>query len=371
MRIKKIRLQGYKSAADIVLEDVSPFAVFAGANGAGKSNLADGLAFFGNIVKFGVYQAMLQAGGFKQIHCFKLGKKARTKASLELEITHKDQDYSYTISLDGMDNMTPELSESLRMGDEEVMVRKGSSMFMKKALGEDLQEFSPYPSDMPALMMTSDFPFYDFLTNIRVFRFDPLGAKEPDSSSTQTAELDAYGRNVASMLGELLKDPDTREDIIEWLELLVPGMEKVSTEKQKLDGSTALKFKEKGIAAPFPANLISDGTIYALCIMTAVLSRRGSKGITFIEEPERGIHPQAIAELVDLMRENATTDQPVFVTTHSESVVRSSRQEELWLINKIEGKTRLKNAAASGVKLETTNLDTAWLMNLFDGGLPW
>ena len=379
MNIKKIHLKGYKSAADILLEDVSPFAVFAGANGAGKSNLADGLAFFGQIVKSGVKQAVSKAGGFKQIHCFRLGNKARTTASLELKIALQGKTYHYSVRVDHMDSPAPKLKETLSVNGHRVLNRDNGTLKIKMLDGlehdlhikhEPWQDMS-YPSDVSALMMKSDLPLYHFITNIRVFRFDPQLAKEPDSSSTQTDELDTFGRNVASMLGELLKDPDTREEIIEWIELLVPGMEKVSTEKQKLDGSTALKFKEKGTAAPFPANLISDGTIYALCIMTAVLSRQGSTGMTFIEEPERGIHPQAIAELVDLMRENATTDQPVFVTTHSESVVRSSQQKELWLINKVDGKTRLKNAAASGVKLETANLDTAWLMNLFDGGLPW
>jgi predicted ATPase len=105
--------------------------------------------------------------------------------------------------------------------------------------------------------------------------------------------------------------------------------------------------------------------------MTAVLSRSNQLGLTIIEEPERGIHPKAIAELVSLMRENAQVEHPVFVTTHSESIVRSSKAQELWLVNKEAGKTQLKNAAASATDLGDLNLDTAWLMNFFDGGLPW
>ncbi len=379
MNIKKIHLKGYKSAADILLEDVSPFAIFAGANGAGKSNLADGLAFFGQIVKSGVKQAVSKAGGFKQIHCFKLSKKARTTASLELKISLQGKTYHYSVRVEDMDTPAPKLKETLSVDGQQVLDRDNSALKVKMldGLEHDLQikheqwQDMSYPSDVSALMMKSDLPLYHFITNIRIFRFDPQLAKEPDSSSTQTDELDTFGRNVASMLGELLNDTDTREEITEWLELLVPGMEQVSTQKQKLDGSTALKFKETGIADPFPANLISDGTIYALCIITAVLSRQGSLGMTFIEEPERGIHPQAIAELASLMRDSASTDQPVFATTHSESVVRSSKVEELWLVNKINGKTALKNAAKNSADLSDLNLDKAWLMNFFDGGLPW
>jgi predicted ATPase len=105
--------------------------------------------------------------------------------------------------------------------------------------------------------------------------------------------------------------------------------------------------------------------------MAAVLSRSRGYGLTLIEEPERGIHPKAIAELVQLMRDNATPEHPVLVTTHSESVVRASKREELWLVNKADGKTTVKNAAQNSGDLGSLGLDTAWLMNLFDGGLPW
>ncbi len=148
-------------------------------------------------------------------------------------------------------------------------------------------------------------------------------------------------------------------------------MESVSTEKQRLDSSTVITFKEEGTKARFPARLISDGTIYALCILTAVLSRSKSSGFTIIEEPERGIHPKAIGELVQLMRENATVEHPILITTHSESVVRNLETSELWLVSKEDGKTQLKSAADAGVDKKNIPLDTAWLTNLFDGGLPW
>ncbi|WP_157786786.1 AAA family ATPase, partial [Pseudomonas asplenii] len=57
MNIKKLHIKGFKSLADFQLKDVSPFLVFAGANGSGKSNIADALAFMGAVVKFGASQA--------------------------------------------------------------------------------------------------------------------------------------------------------------------------------------------------------------------------------------------------------------------------------------------------------------------------
>ncbi|KPA97975.1 putative ATPase [Pseudomonas asplenii] len=116
---------------------------------------------------------------------------------------------------------------------------------------------------------------------------------------------------------------------------------------------------------------MSDGTIYVLCILTAVLSRTSKTGITIIEEPERGIRPKAIGELVQLMRDSASVKHPIFLTTHSESIVRSLETTELYFVSKQDGKTRSQAASNAGVKKAQIPLDTAWLTNLFDGGLPW
>jgi len=43
--------------------------------------------------------------------------------------------------------------------------------------------------------------------------------------------------------------------------------------------------------------MMSDGTIYALSLLVAVLDTP-KYGLTLIEEPERGLHPQAIFELI-------------------------------------------------------------------------
>lgn len=47
MKIKRLEIKGYKSIGHLVLEDVPSLMVLAGANGAGKSNLVEALAFFG------------------------------------------------------------------------------------------------------------------------------------------------------------------------------------------------------------------------------------------------------------------------------------------------------------------------------------
>lgn len=371
MHIQHLSIKGFKSLSSLNIDDVSPLMVMAGPNGSGKSNLIDALVFLGAVVKRGAKQAIREFGGFSQIHCFKHYKDNRTTVEFVLQMRLQGRTYDYRLTLKKIDH-TPQLIEHLKV-DGVVMIDRPASGPAHVRLDEsgELKALDNYAPDMTALMLLSQLPLYDYLTNIRVYRIDPAAAKEPDTSETDAAELHSHGRNVATMLSVLEKDERFRQQVLEWIELIVPGMERVATEHQRLDGSTVITFKEEGTKALFPARLISDGTIYALCILTAVLSRSRELGITLIEEPERGLHPQAIGELVNLMRENAEAEHPIFLTTHSESVVRNTRPEELWLVAKERGKTKLKPVRETGELLENIPLDKAWLTNLLDGGLPW
>lgn len=370
MKIDLIKIAGFKSVAELPLEELEPYSVFAGPNGAGKSNIMDALSLVRSTIELGGVKALKKFNGFSQVHCYRLRtEKART-FNFTLEATLDNQKIWYRLKIHDMDK-APSLDEELSIAGETILKRKKGEPAVLKKNNESLT-LPSMPADQSALMFTDDIiPIYRYLTNIQVFRFDPLGAKEPNTSNADSSELDQHGHNLATLLAVLEKNEEFRTQIMEWMELVVPGMEKVSAEEQALDGRTVIKFKEEGTRAHFPAHLISDGTIYALCIITAVLSRARGHGMTLIEEPERGIHPKAISELVQFMRDNASPEHPVMITTHSESIVRASRKEELWLVNKHNGKTIAKNAAKSSVNLENLNLDKAWLMNVFDGGLPW
>jgi len=209
---------------------------------------------------------------------------------------------------------------------------------------------------------------------LHLYRVDPTGAKEPDKSSLDSTKLGGKGHNLVSVLHRLEGDEAIREEIQDWMKMIVPGSENIQTEHQRLDGRTALRLREEAVEKTFPAHLVSDGTMYALCLLVAVLDAPSECGMTLIEEPERGLHPKAIYELVDLMRQQASPENPIWLTTHSESVVRVLNLSELVLVDKIDGQTRMRPADAGTISqgdLAPLGLDEAWLSNLLAGGLPW
>lgn len=364
MKINKIKISGFKSIADVELNDLTPFSVFAGANGAGKSNFFDALKFLSTVVTLGATQAIRQFHGYDNIHCFKHHKSKARIFSTEMKFLGITKDWRYYLKIYDMDNQA-KLEEKTFVSNKLTFERKRGQPFYFNDI-----KFTDFSNDLSFLVTESKSKQFNYLKNIKVYRFYEISTSSVDAS-LDTSELHPQGYNLTAILSALENDAEIREQIIEWMELLVPNLESISTERSRLDGKTVIRFKEIGLSKKFPAHLISDGTIYALCIIVAVLSRSKQPGMTLIEEPERGIHPQAIAELVSLMRSCANPNHAIFVTTHSESVVRHSKPEELWLVNKIDGKTEFKNAGKKFSNLGDLSLDKAWLMNFFGGGLPW
>ena len=371
--IRRLKIENFKSIDSLEVKGLAPFSVFAGANGSGKSNFFDALDFVSRFVNGGIEIALREHGGFENIRSAKRYAPNSKKFSFEVEcdfLQEQEEEpasFYYLLSIHDLDR-TPKIEEYLRINGEQRITRKRGEKSI--SLGEK-GKLEGLPDIYSALSLFWEDPLTKLLKNLHVYRIDPMGAKEPDKSDLDPTQLDHKGHNLASVLRRL-EDRTTCEDILDWMEMIVPGIENIQTEQQRLDSSTALLFKEKGTRRQFPAHLVSDGTIYALCLLVAVLD--SSEGFALIEEPERGLHPKAIRELIDLMRQQASPENPIWLTTHSESVVRALKLSELVLVDKIDGRTTMKQADAGNISQEDLaplGLDEAWLSNLLAGGLPW
>jgi predicted ATPase len=76
---------------------------------------------------------------------------------------------------------------------------------------------------------------------------------------------------------------------------------------------------EDGLRTPVPGTRVSDGTLRFLALLAVLLSP-GAASLVCIEEPELGLHPDALAILAELLVE-ASQQTQVVVTTHSDALV--------------------------------------------------
>ena len=376
--IKYLRIENYKSIDKLELHDLPPFAVFAGANGSGKSNFFDALEFVSEISRFDVQTAMRE--GYDRIHSLlRNGQDAETfgfeifmdnplvqSNNTSVTISHQDADSYFggycRLELNIKNwALQPRLDEKFWFTEGEPHhIRIGSDYFID---GRKIQE--THTSFLN--MFQTDLNL--FLNRARLFHIDPIGLPILATTTNNNVELDKRGYNVASVLERLEKDDEIREIILDMLSLCVPSIENISVKKNRLSMSSELYFKQEGIDQEFPIGMVSDGTIALLCILVAVLDTKKRAGLTMIEEPERGLHPEAISQIVAFMRERATSRNPIWLTTHSEAVIRATQEGDLFFVEKEDGRTVIKPA------LPYTNgsfsRDRAWLSNALGGGLPW
>ena len=375
--ICRLKIENFKSIDSLEVEGLAPFSVFVGANGSGKSNFFDALAFVSLFVRGGIEIALREHGGFENIRSKKREGADAKRFGFEIECDLlEEQEVDYSLSINDLDS-EPEIEEfvneglyysslSLECRNHPILAPSSRPQLFPRVYS------SPYYSSLS--LEHRNHPLTKFLRNLNMYRIEPTGAKASDPSGFDPTQLDRNGHNLASVLHRLESDSEIREEIRDWMEMIVPGIEDIQTKQQKLDGRTALRFKEEGFEQAFPAHLVSDGTVYALCLLVAALNVPSGGGMTLIEEPERGLHPKAIRELIDLMRQQATPENPIWLTTHSEAVVRALNLSELVLVDKIGGRTTMKPADAGNISQEDLaplGLDEVWLSNLLAGGIPW
>ena len=86
-----------------------------------------------------------------------------------------------------------------------------------------------------------------------------------------------------------------------------------------MGGSVQLLLHETGFDTPIPAARMSDGTLRFIAMLAVLLSPEPPP-LVCIEEPELGLHPDAVMLMGDVLKE-ASERMQLIVTTHSNALV--------------------------------------------------
>ena len=113
---------------------------------------------------------------------------------------------------------------------------------------------------------------------------------------------------------------------------------------------------------------LSDGSIRFICLATALLQPCPPSAIV-IDEPELGLHPEAIRILGELIQDAAKRTQ-VIVATQSPLLLDQFSIEDIVVVNRKEGQSsfeRLKRADFAEW-LEEYSIGQLWTKNVIQGG---
>ena len=130
----------------------------------------------------------------------------------------------------------------------------------------------------------------------------------------------------------------------------------------RIEGGWVQLYLEEGRFS-IPATRLSDGTLRYLSLL-AILCHPSPPPLICIEEPELGLHPDALPELATLML-SASERTQIIATTHSEILVDELTEipESVLVCEKREGQTQVSrlNRPDLAQWLEKYRLGQLWL----------
>ena len=164
---------------------------------------------------------------------------------------------------------------------------------------------------------------WDFL------QLNPEVLRQP-SSLLAPAVVSPDGSNLPSALARMqAEDPSVINDVSRDLANLVPGIVKIEIEKDQPRNRYVIWAKTQDGRA-FSSRVLSDGTLRLLALVT-LKNDLQHRGVLCFEEPENGVHPFRLKNMVELLRGLATdfsdpeqVDAPLrqlLINTHSPVLV--------------------------------------------------
>ena len=176
-----------------------------------------------------------------------------------------------------------------------------------------------------------------------------------ESSARKQLNLERDGSNLAQVLLTLKTErPKAFSAIEEVLKLAIPEVEELLTPLTE-EGNTYVAIQEKGFA-PFDYHQVSDGTLRLLAYITAL---NLDADLICFEKPENFVHAQLLRLLAEILKKS---DKQIVLSTHSPYFLDHLEPEDLIIVEKKDGKTKLRRVEAEKQKKE--------IQNLLEEGIP-
>ena len=208
---------------------------------------------------------------------------------------------------------------------------------------------------------------------VRIYREWAFGRnavfREPQKADMRNDVLEEDFSNLGLFLNRLrTRFPAAKRAILNGLTDLYGG---ISDFDVSIDGGTVQVFFTEGDFS-IPAVRLSDGTLRYLCLL-AILCDPDPPPLICIEEPELGLHPDALPNVADLLRAASLRTQ-LIVTTHSDILVDAMTEtpEAVVVCSKEHGKTAMERLDRGdlGEWLKKYRLGQLWIRGEI-GGTRW
>ena len=338
--IGRLRLNGLLSfAPDSAPFELKGLNVLIGPNGSGKSNLIEALELLA-ATPHDLAAALRDGGG--PVEWLWKGGDATKLAEIEVDLcegTPTGRSLRYRLGFTAVQNrleivdeaieeVDPPLSESdvdfyyrYQHGRPVLNVKDNAGNYVERRLqGKDLR------TDQSILAQRRDPEQYPEVTwtgnrlgAIRTFREWTFGRyvtlRQPQPADLPEDQLLTDSRNLALVLNQIEHAGEARFEKL--LSQFFPPFKRISTRVSS--GTVQFYLHESGLREPIPPTRLSDGTLRFIALLATLLSP-SPPPLLCIDEPELGLHPDAVTLLSELLVE-ASARMQIVVATHSDALV--------------------------------------------------
>jgi predicted ATPase len=334
--ITSFQAKNFKALRDVSL-DLTPIHVLIGPNDSGKTSLFEALTALHHTVQQGMDQSFLGRWDAAQLVW---GGNADLPVSLAARLKEANVDLEYSLSC-----------RFEKTGRQVLIAREEAKRTGREGKQANLQHRGPNLSAVAASWSNSNDvdnwitkPIHDALARLHLYRWVPSHLSMPVSYNfSPRFSMDTSGFGLPTLLSDIWGEDHARFGQLEErfrkffpeITSLKLRREQAYTswrESQPSSPGWALycELKEPGLV--LPAWQASDGLMLVLAYLAILYSPQPPR-LLLIEEPENGIHPLRLAQVLDILKElvQEQNKTQVILTTHSPYVVDRFRPEEITL----------------------------------------
>ncbi len=328
--LDRLTIRGFKSICELRDFELRNLNILIGANGAGKSNLFSFFEMLNALMRNGLRRYAAANGGIDDL----LFNGGQTTREMYFETHFGECGYRFRLE---------PAPKSFILADEALYYGPGGHGWRK--LGSSADGDSLFVKEIQGNTADSanSKPIYDAVKSWKIYHFHDTGATAPMRHAeiiqdNKTLRPDAA--NIGPVLLRLKREePACYREILKAARLAMPFLDDFLLDEQNLGSRTevSLSWTAKTSDCPMQPHHLSDGGIRFICLATALLQPAPPATI-LIDEPELGLHPEAITLLAELIQHAAAHTQ-LIIATQSPILLDHFSVEDVAAVNRRNGQS--------------------------------
>jgi predicted ATPase len=369
--LKNLTIRGFKSIQELNEFHLGNLNVIIGANGSGKSNLILTFRMLMEMTKKHFTQFIKKRGGADNF-LFN-GPQITDKIYMEFEFDSgsyksKGSNFYRFELIPTMDN-TFLINEEKKYLEETNWQSYGTPS-QESRLADNSNESGQIYSDFQGV----GYYVYNSISKWIVYHFHDTSPSSPMRRLGEWQDFHKLRGNAANIAPFLLNlknnYPGSYEKIVETVRLVIPFFDNFRLDVQRLGEAEQVRlgWQQKGSDFPMQPYHLSDGSIRFICLATALLQPEPPSMI-IIDEPELGLHPEAIVVLAELIQV-ASRQTQVVIATQSPALIDQFSIKDIIVAKRKNGASTFERLQEEQFSqwLENYSTGELWTKNVISGG---